>query len=69
MFNIKNLFKKKTENQPERRIEFFKKKFRKAEQKKVSAQERKQRLKDYLERAGIEVNTKRLFRLFLTLPL
>ena len=65
MFNIKNLFKKKTETaQPERRIEFFKKRFKKAQQKKISAQERKQRLRDYLERAGIEVNTKKLFKLF-----
>ena len=64
MFSIKNLFKKKTEAQPERRIDFFKKKIKKARDKQSIAQERKQRIKAYFERAGIEVNTQRLFRIF-----
>ncbi len=64
MFRI-NIFKKKTDvTQPERRIEFFKKRFKKAQQRKLMAQERKQRIKDYFERAGIEVNTQRLFKMF-----
>src|SRR3989338_3623781 len=64
MLNIKNIFKKKTEPKPEGRIEFFKKKYKKTQQKKLTAQERKQKLKDYLERAGLEINTKKLFKLF-----
>ncbi|MBI3034853.1 type II secretion system F family protein [Candidatus Woesearchaeota archaeon] len=65
MFSIKNLFKKKSgAAQPERRIDFFKKKYKKARQKKLTAQERKQRLKDYLERAGLQVNTQKLFKIF-----
>ena len=50
--------------QPERRIEFFKKKFKKAQQKKITAQERKQRIKAYLERAGLEINQQKLFKIF-----
>ncbi|MBI2657309.1 type II secretion system F family protein [Candidatus Woesearchaeota archaeon] len=65
MFNLKNLFRKKSDApKPERRIEFFKKKYRKAQQKKITSEERKQRLKDYLERAGVEVNPQKLFKLF-----
>jgi len=70
MFSIKNLFKKKAgAARPEGRIDFFKKKFRKEQQKKITAQERKQRLKDYLERAGIEVNTQKLFKLFFNIAI
>ena len=65
MFNIKNLFKKKTEAvQPERRIDFFKNKYKKAQQKKLTAQERKQRIRDYLERAGLEISTQKLSKIF-----
>ena len=65
MFNLKNLFRKKADAaKPESRIDFFKKKFKKGQQKKITAQERKQRLKEYLERAGIEVNTQKLFKIF-----
>lgn len=64
MFNVKNLFKKRTEEKPERRIDFFKKKFKKTKDKELIAQERKQRLKAYFERAGVEVNTQKLFKVF-----
>ena len=57
MLSIKNPFKKKTEQiQPEGKIEFFKKKYKKEQQKKLNSQERKQRLKNYIERAGFDVN-------------
>ena len=65
MFNIKNLFKKKTDAaQPEKRIEFFKREFKKEQKKKLMAQERRQRIKDYLDRAGLEINTQKLSKTF-----
>ena len=66
MFNIKNIFKKKTDAaaKPEKRIEFFKKKYKKAQEKKLIAQERRQRIKDYLERAGLEVSLQKLSKVF-----
>lgn len=64
MFSIKNPFKKRSEEKPERRIDFFKKKLKKAKDRQLIAQERKQRIKSYFERAGIEVNTQRLFKIF-----
>ncbi|MBI2542060.1 type II secretion system F family protein [Candidatus Woesearchaeota archaeon] len=64
MFKIKNPFKKKAEGQPEGKIDFFKKKYKKERDKKIIAQERKQRIKDYIGRAGIEINTQKLFKLF-----
>lgn len=64
MLSIKNLFKRKTEEKPERRIDFFKKEFKKAKDKQLIAQERKQRLRAYFERAGIEVNTQNIFKIF-----
>jgi len=69
MFGIKTLFKKRTAEQPERRIEFFKKKFKKAQQKRVRVQERKQRLKAYVERAGFEISIKRLNRVFFNIAI
>lgn len=53
----------------ERRIDFFKKKFKKAQERKLRAQERKQRLKYYFERAGIEVNTQKLLKLFFNIAI
>ena len=67
MFSIKSLFKKNTEAKPERRIDFFKKKFKKTKDRQLIAQERKQRIKAYFERAGIEVNTQKLFKVFFNL--
>lgn len=69
MFSVKNMFRKKTEAKPERRIDFFREKFRKAQQKKITAQERKQKLREYLERAGIEINTKKLFKIFFNIAI
>ncbi|MBI2650688.1 type II secretion system F family protein [Candidatus Woesearchaeota archaeon] len=65
MFSIKNIFKKKTETaQPESRIEFFKKKFKKSQEKKIIKQERRQRIREYLERANIDINPKKLSKTF-----
>ena len=65
MFSIKNLLKKKTETaQPEKRIDFLKKTYKKAQQKKLKAQERKQKIRNYLERAGLEVSTQKLSKTF-----
>src|SRR3989338_4880694 len=64
MFNIKNIFKKKTDAQPEKRIEFFKKKFKKAQQKKLIAQERRQKIRAYLGRAGFDVSPQKLSKTF-----
>ena len=64
MFSIKNIFSKKGHPEQEKRIEFFKNKFRKAQQKKAMAQERKLRLKLYIERAGFEISTSRLNKIF-----
>mgnify|MGYP001585647195 CR=1 FL=1 len=58
------LFQKKKDISQERRIDFFKKKFKKSQQKKLIAQERRQRLKNYFERAGLEINTQRLSKIF-----
>ena len=64
MFSIKNLFRKKTEIKPEGKIESLKSQYKKEQQKKIKAQDRKQRLKDYIERAGFEVNVQKLKRIF-----
>ena len=64
MFSIKSIFKKKTEAKPDDSIEFFKKKFKKEQQKRLSAKERKQRLKQYVEKAGFEISTKKLNKIF-----
>lgn len=65
MFSIKKFFGKKTEQiQPEGRIEFFKKKIRKQQENQLKAQERKQRLRHYIERAGFEINTQKLHKIF-----
>ena len=67
MFSIKNLFKKKSDLSQEKRIDFFKKKFKREQQKKIKAQERKQRLKQYIERSGFEINLSRLNRVFFSI--
>src|SRR3989338_6484529 len=64
MFSIKNIFRKKSGPAQEKRIEFFKNKFKKAQQKKVMSQERRLRLKQYIERAGFEITTSRLNKIF-----
>lgn len=65
MFSVKNAFKKKSElADTEKRIEFFKKKYKSAQKKKFARQERRQQLKEYIERAGIEINTKKLSKIF-----
>src|SRR3989344_6459246 len=65
MFNIKRIFKRKIDEAPARgRIDFLKKKFEKSKNKKVKAQERRQRIKNYLERAGINIQTKKLSKIF-----
>ncbi|MAG91141.1 hypothetical protein CMO83_00525 [Candidatus Woesearchaeota archaeon] len=69
MFKLKNIFKKKSEPQPERKIDFYKKKYKKAQQKKLKAKERKQRLRDYIGRAGFEVSTKKLHKIFFNIAI
>jgi len=65
MFSIKNLFKKKTDKvKSEGRIEFFKKKYKKERQKKIKFQERRQKLKSYIEKAGIEIHPQKLSKIF-----
>ena len=64
MFSIKNLFKKKEAAQPQRKIEFFKKKYKKEQEKRARIQERRQRLKNYIQRAGLEVSTERISKIF-----
>ena len=65
MFSIKNIFKKKGSiTPPEGRIEFFKKKFKKAQQQKLIEQSRKHKIKNYLEKAGLEVSPKKLSKTF-----
>jgi len=68
MLSIKNIFRKKTDTaQPEKRIEFFKKEFRKEQKKKLMALERRQRIRDYLERAGLEISLQKLSKTFFNL--
>ncbi|MBI1936052.1 type II secretion system F family protein [Candidatus Woesearchaeota archaeon] len=65
MFSIKSIFKKKAEApQQEKSIEFLKKKFSKDQQKRLRAQDRKQRLKEYIAKAGFEISVKKLKRTF-----
>ncbi len=65
MLSIKNLFKKKTgQIAPEGKIEFYKKQYKKEQQKKINAKERRQRLKAYIERAGFDVNLQSLKKIF-----
>ncbi len=66
MQKISGLFKKKEKsiNQPEKRIEFFKKKLSKEKQNQQKALERRQRIKDYLERAGLDISPQKLSKTF-----
>lgn len=68
MFSIKNLFKKK-EIKPERSIASLKKSYQKAQQRRITAQERRQRIREYVEKAGIEVNTQKLTKLFFNIAI
>jgi len=64
MFNLKNIFKKKASTHPERGIEFYKKKIKKEQQQKFTAQDRRRRIKNYIERSGFDVNAEKLSKLF-----
>ena len=65
MINLKNIFKRKTNtDHPEKRIESLKKKFGNKYKKKIISQYRRQRIKYYLERAGIDVNSQKLSEIF-----
>lgn len=65
-FNILALFKKK-KIEGERRIEYYKKEIKKQEKKKVRIQERRHKLRFYLERAGLAITpeslSKKLFNI------
>ena len=71
MFGL--LFKKKIDiGKEEVKIESLhslKQKYKKEQQKNLTTQERKQRLKKYLERAGIEISTKKLFAIFFNIAI
>ncbi|MEK6983381.1 MAG: type II secretion system F family protein [Nanoarchaeota archaeon] len=54
--------KPQTQKIPERKIEFFKKRFEKEQKKKIAAQEKKQRIRDYIERSGLNINKKKIFK-------
>jgi pilus assembly protein TadC len=64
MLSLKNFFRKRAVNpKPERKIDFFKQRFRQDQQKKQKAQIRKQRLKESITRAGFNINFERLKKL------
>jgi len=66
-FNILALFKKKKTEEKERRIEYYKKEIKKQKKKKVRIQERRHKLRFYLERAGLAITpeslSKKLFNI------
>ena len=64
MFSIKSLFKKKTDVRQEKKIDFFKNKLKKEQQKKIKSQQRKQRFRQYMERAGFDINLLKLNKIF-----
>jgi len=64
MPDMNNLKNKEAAAHTERRIDFFKKKFKNAQQKKLTVQERRQRIKFHLERAGLDINPQRLSAIF-----
>ena len=65
MFNIKNTLKKKsTPIEPHGRIEYYKNKYKKSQQKKLIEIDRKQRIKAYLERAGLDISPQKLSKIF-----
>ena len=61
---IKNVFTKKRLPYQQSRIEFYKRKYKKEQQRKLNAQARRQRLKDYIGRAGIDISPQKLFKIF-----
>ncbi|MBI3027535.1 type II secretion system F family protein [Candidatus Woesearchaeota archaeon] len=70
MFKIKSIFKKETEElHPQRNIELLKKRFIKKQQKKLVSQERRQRIRDYIERAGFDVNHQKLSKTFFNIAI
>ena len=70
MFSIKNVFKKKNKQaEPERKIDFVKKRYLMVQKRKLKSQERKQRLKEYIERAGFEISTQKLKKIFFNIAI
>ena len=70
MFDIKNILRKKTNATKQvSSIDLIKEKFNESRQKKFAAQQRRQRLKSYLERAGIDVNPQKISRIFFKLTI
>src|SRR3989338_1291342 len=61
MLSIKSLFRKKrNEAKPEGKIDLLKQKYKKLQEKKQKAQLRKERIREYIGRAGFEINFDRL---------
>lgn len=48
----------------ETKMELLRKRYKKAQQKRITAQERRQKLKAYIGRAGLDIAPQRLFRIF-----
>jgi len=70
MLSIKNIFKRKgTSAKPEKRIEFFKNKLKNYEEKRLKVQRRKQRIKEYLERAGLNINAQKISKIIFNLAI
>ena len=57
---FKGFFKRKAEKEKEPRIEYFKKKVKKRQLKQIRLQERKHRLRFYIEKAGLGIGPRKL---------
>jgi len=61
MLKIKDFFKKKKEEgEKETRIDFFKKRLKKKAEKQAARQQRKHRLGFYIEKAGLNIDTRKI---------
>jgi len=68
MLKLKNFLKrKKEEGKNQSRIEFFKKKIKEKAEKREIIQQRKHKLRFYLEKAGLELNPKKISKLLFNL--
>ena len=68
--NLKNLFRKPVkEHKPEEKKSITKKEFKRLQIKKITSQERKQRLKEYIERSGLDIGKKPLSKIFFNISI
>lgn len=68
MLSIKNIFKKK-DAKPEGSIDFLKRKAKRAQDRKLRDQERKRKIMEHLERAGLKIDLKKLFKTFFNIAI